>query len=213
MYAWQDETLACQEMEACPEEKPTSVDRKPEVAEEREVPAENATAMPPDEGTDPGWVPKKTGLRLQRDEPPCRSGMENASQQEDAPLRDSGTMHERHLQAEHDLQINHCQERSHQGQHGTRNLETMDIREETSAATEMQRGHEKPRCRGTATQLRIAEKLDVVEVSASSGTTKQALDLAEGSTPSKTEKETSSRGGTGNTEAQASPERVNECEA
>jgi hypothetical protein len=64
----------------------------------------------------------------------------------------------------------------------------MDIREETSAATEMQRGHEKPRCRGTATQLRIAEKLDVVEVSASSGTTKQALDLVEGSTPSKTEK-------------------------
>jgi hypothetical protein len=58
--------------------------------------------------------------------------------------------------------------------------------------------------------LRIAEKLDVVEVSAFSGTTKEALDLVEGSITSKTEKETSSRGGTGNTEATAFTERVNE---
>jgi hypothetical protein len=70
----------------------------------------------------------------------------------------------------------------------------------------MKQGHEKPRCTGTTTQLRIAEKLDIVEVSASSRTTKQALDLVEGSTPSKTEKEISSRGGTGNTQALASPE-------
>jgi hypothetical protein len=223
MKAWQDETLACQEMEARPEEKLTSVDRKPETAEERQVPEENAEVIPVGEprnkrrkdrklAADPGkgWVSKKTGRRQQRDEPPCGSGMENASRQEDAPSRDSGTTHERHLQAEHDSQRNHYQERSHQGQHGTRNLETTDVREETSAATEMQRGHEKRKCRGTATQVRIAEKLDVVEVSASSGTTKQALDLVEGSTPCKTEKETPSRGGTGNTEASASPERVNE---
>jgi hypothetical protein len=40
-------TMACQEMEARQEErKPTSPDRKPEAAEEYEVPAENATVMP-----------------------------------------------------------------------------------------------------------------------------------------------------------------------
>jgi hypothetical protein len=33
MNAWQDETLACQEMEAHQEEEPTSVDTKPEAAE------------------------------------------------------------------------------------------------------------------------------------------------------------------------------------
>jgi hypothetical protein len=60
--------------------------------------------------------------------------------------------------------------------------------------------------------LRIAEKLDVVDVSASSGTTKQALDFVEGSTPSKTEKkETSSRGGGGGKlKAPASRARANE---
>jgi hypothetical protein len=52
----------------------------------------------------------------------------------------------------------------------------------------MQRRHEKPRCRETATQLWIAEKLDTVEVSATSGTTKQALDLVEWSIPSKMKK-------------------------
>jgi hypothetical protein len=36
--------------------------------------------------------------------------------------------------------------------------------------------------------LQIAQKLDTVEVSASSGMTKQGLDTMEGSTPSKTEK-------------------------
>jgi hypothetical protein len=41
-----NETLACQEMEARPEEKPISVDRKPEKAEEREVPEENAEVIP-----------------------------------------------------------------------------------------------------------------------------------------------------------------------
>jgi hypothetical protein len=94
------------------------------------------------ERTDPGWVPKKTGRRPQRDEPPCISEMENASQQGDAPSHDSGTTHERHLQAEHDLpcksgtvQRNHYQERSHQGQHGTRNRERTDVREEASAKT------------------------------------------------------------------------------
>jgi hypothetical protein len=39
--------------------------------------------------------------------------------------------------------------------------------------------------------------------------TRQGLEFVEGSTPSKMEKETTSRGGNGNTEAPTSPERVN----
>jgi hypothetical protein len=42
----QKETIACQEMEAClGEEKPTSVDRKPEAVEE-EVPKEDTVVQP-----------------------------------------------------------------------------------------------------------------------------------------------------------------------
>jgi hypothetical protein len=40
-------------------------------------------------------------------------------------------------------------------------------------------------------------------------TTRQGLDLVEGSTPAKRKKKTSNKGGTGNVEAPASPERVN----
>jgi hypothetical protein len=41
------EKIACQEMEAHPEEeKPASVDMKPEAAEQREVPVQDATAIP-----------------------------------------------------------------------------------------------------------------------------------------------------------------------
>jgi hypothetical protein len=51
------ETMACQGREARPEEeKPTSADRKPEAAEEYEVPAENATVMPVE-------IPKKKQRR------------------------------------------------------------------------------------------------------------------------------------------------------
>jgi hypothetical protein len=40
------ETMACQEMEARQEEeKPTSLDKKPEVAEQREVPVEDAEVI------------------------------------------------------------------------------------------------------------------------------------------------------------------------
>jgi hypothetical protein len=45
-------------------------------------------------------MPKKTGRRLQKDEPPCGSGTENASRQEDAPSRESGTTQERHREEE-----------------------------------------------------------------------------------------------------------------
>jgi hypothetical protein len=161
-------------------------------------------------------VPKKTGRSPQRDKPPCGSGSENESQQEDAPSRNSGTMHEKHLQAGHDppcksvtVKRNRQKELGH-GQRTERDRDRTDVREETSAATEMQRGHEKTRCRGTATQLRIAEKLEFVKVSAPSGTTNHGLDTVEVSAPSKTKKRKTARvGGTGNTEAPASPKRVN----
>jgi hypothetical protein len=40
-------TMACQEMEECQEEEePTSADRKPEAAEQREVPIDDAEVMP-----------------------------------------------------------------------------------------------------------------------------------------------------------------------
>jgi hypothetical protein len=101
-------------------------------------------------------VPEKTGCHPQRDEPPCGSGTENdlsTSQQEDAPLHDSGTTHERHLQAEHDptsksgtAKMNRQKELGH-AQRTERNRDRTDVWEEMSAATEMQRGHEKPRYR------------------------------------------------------------------
>jgi hypothetical protein len=39
-------TMACQEMEAHQEEEPTSADRKPKAAEQREVPVDDAEVMP-----------------------------------------------------------------------------------------------------------------------------------------------------------------------
>jgi hypothetical protein len=48
-------------------------------------------------------VPKKTGRRPQRDEPPCEIGTAKVgNRQEDVPPCSSGTTQERHLQAEHD---------------------------------------------------------------------------------------------------------------
>ncbi|PNF25752.1 hypothetical protein B7P43_G12364 [Cryptotermes secundus] len=40
------ETMACQEMEACLEEEATSVHRKPEMAQQREVPIKDAEVIP-----------------------------------------------------------------------------------------------------------------------------------------------------------------------
>jgi hypothetical protein len=39
-------TMACQKMEERLEEQPTSLDRKPEATEQREVPVEDAEVMP-----------------------------------------------------------------------------------------------------------------------------------------------------------------------
>ena len=56
------ETMACQEMEARPEDgKPASANKKPEAAELREVPAEGAEVMPVGE-------PKKKGVGTESDE-------------------------------------------------------------------------------------------------------------------------------------------------
>jgi hypothetical protein len=60
--------------------------------------------------------------------------------------------------------------------------------------------------------LRIAEKLEVLKVSAPSGTTNHGLDTVEVSAPSKTKKKkrkTARVGGTGIVEVPASAERVN----
>jgi hypothetical protein len=60
MNANHDKTVAYQEVETRPEEKePTSVDTKPEAAEERQVPEENAIVMPVEE-------PKKERRRDRR---------------------------------------------------------------------------------------------------------------------------------------------------
>jgi hypothetical protein len=40
------ETMACQEMEARQDEKPTSLDRKPDVTEEQHVPENKAEVIP-----------------------------------------------------------------------------------------------------------------------------------------------------------------------
>jgi hypothetical protein len=79
------ETMACQEMEARLEE-PTSVDRKPEVAQQREAPVNDAEVMPVGElkrkrrrdqklAAEPEmWTPEEIGRRPQRNDPPCESG-------------------------------------------------------------------------------------------------------------------------------------------
>jgi hypothetical protein len=60
-------------------------------------------ASPPEAQKGPvsGWVPnERAGRRQKRDEPPCNSSKANAEEkrQVDVPSRNSGTMHERHLQ-------------------------------------------------------------------------------------------------------------------
>jgi hypothetical protein len=67
--------------------------------------------------------------------------------------------HERHLLAKHDplygsgtVQRNNYQERSYQGQHGTRNLETTDVWEEVSAETGTHKSVEEQRAETAATK-------------------------------------------------------------
>jgi hypothetical protein len=85
-------TMACQEMEAHQEEEPTSADKKPEAAEQREVPAENATVMPVEE-------PKKKRLRDRklaaehRRQKPKTSTQENCGPQKRLAVARRGTSH------------------------------------------------------------------------------------------------------------------------
>ena len=91
------ETLACQEMEARQEEEPISLDRNPEAAEQRDVPAEDAEVMPVGEtkekvsGQKAGcrapppeseefvagisWTPEEIGCHPEMDESPCNISM------------------------------------------------------------------------------------------------------------------------------------------
>jgi hypothetical protein len=75
------ETIACQEMEPRPEEEePTSVDRKSEVAKQREVPVENAEIMPVGE-------PKKKRRRARKLAAECCSQMNELAQCQDGCRR------------------------------------------------------------------------------------------------------------------------------
>jgi hypothetical protein len=77
---------------------------------------ESDCRVPPEaERTDLGklWIPEEIGCRLQRDNPPVKSGMAQ------------GKCH---------------QEKSDQRQHDVRNLEKMDIQEEASAETRLKNG-------------------------------------------------------------------------
>jgi hypothetical protein len=119
------ETMACQEMEARLEgEQPTSLDRKPEAAERREVPLEDTEVMPVEEPKkkrrrdqklaaehrhqkpkiqhEDTVDPRRNWCHPQRDNTPCESGMENANRHEDVPPCNSGTTQEKHLQGEQD---------------------------------------------------------------------------------------------------------------
>jgi hypothetical protein len=67
------ETMACQEMEAHPEEEkePTSVYRKPEVAQQREVPVEDAEEMPVGESKKKRRRDRKLAAERRHQEPNC----------------------------------------------------------------------------------------------------------------------------------------------
>jgi hypothetical protein len=65
-----DETLACQEMEARQEEEgPTSADRKPEVAQDEKVPAEDAKVIPVGEPKKKRCRDQKLAVERRRQEP------------------------------------------------------------------------------------------------------------------------------------------------
>jgi hypothetical protein len=117
-------TMACQEMAAHQEEEePNSAERKPEAAEQREIPVDDTDnagrrtkeektqgpktgrgAPPPEtENFDKRELrtPEKTGRRPQWVEPPWESNMTpEGNTPQDAPSRDSGTTQERHREEE-----------------------------------------------------------------------------------------------------------------
>jgi hypothetical protein len=87
------ETMACQGMEARPEEeKPASPDRKPEAAKERKAPVDNATVMPVE-------IPKKKRRRDRklaaehRRQKPITSTRDNCGPQERLAVTHRGRTH------------------------------------------------------------------------------------------------------------------------
>jgi hypothetical protein len=94
----QEETMACQEMEACQEEEePTSVDMKPEVAQQEEVPVEDATVIPVRESEEEmtSFTQKKTMAcqemeeRLEEEEQTSVDRKPEAAERREVPTEDA----------------------------------------------------------------------------------------------------------------------------
>jgi hypothetical protein len=89
--------MACQEMEACQEEEePTSVDMKPEAAQQEEVPMEDATVIPvrePEEEMTPVTREEMMACQeveaRQEEEPTSVDMKPEAAQQEEVPVEDT----------------------------------------------------------------------------------------------------------------------------
>jgi hypothetical protein len=89
-------TIASQEMEAHPEEKPASVDMKPEAAEREEVPVEDATVMPVREPEETTSITRKETMacqemeeRLEEEEPTSVDRKPEVAQQREVPIEDA----------------------------------------------------------------------------------------------------------------------------
>jgi hypothetical protein len=86
------ETMACQGMEARPEEKPTSADRKPEAVEEYKALAENATVIPVGEPKKKRRRDRKLAAEHRRQKPKT-STRENCGSQKRLDVTRRGTSH------------------------------------------------------------------------------------------------------------------------
>jgi hypothetical protein len=85
--------MACQEMEARPEEeKPTSADRKPEAAEEYKVPVEDAEVIPVGEPKKKRRRDRKLAAEHRRQKP-ITSTRENCGPKERLAVARRGTSH------------------------------------------------------------------------------------------------------------------------
>jgi hypothetical protein len=98
MPVTQEETMACQEMEACQEEEePTSVDMKPEAAQQEEVPLEDATVIPVREPEEESTsITRKEMMacqemddRLEEKEPASLDRKPEVAQQREVPNEDA----------------------------------------------------------------------------------------------------------------------------
>jgi hypothetical protein len=90
------EMMAYQEMEPCPEEEPTSVDMKPEVAQNEKLPVEVATVMPvvePEEETSntrkETMACQEIEARQEEEEPTSVDRKPEVAQQREVPVEDA----------------------------------------------------------------------------------------------------------------------------